>query len=157
MIDESSKLQLETSLNSLISKELVAELNASNFVTVLLTTQNIGKNSTLVDALKNICSLYSFNSFISIKDEREIIIQLFFPKDNAYKDLTSDKFNSLFISICEYLSKQTNYYLCVGKIVSELNHIPESYKAANSLSQNTFFYDYNSIMLTIVNSTDSYV
>lgn len=157
MIDRANKLQLETSLNSLISKELVAELNASNFVTVLLKTENIGKNTTLVDALKNICSLYSFNSFISIKDEREIIIQLFFPKDKAYKDLASDKFNSLFISIGEYLSKQTNYYLCVGKIVSELNHIPESYKAANSSLQNTFFYDYNSIMLPIVNSADTYV
>ena len=157
MIYEVNKSQLETSLNSLITKEVAAELKTSNFVTVLLKTQNIGKNSTLVEELRNICSLYSFNSFISIKDEREIIIQLFFPKDNTYKDITSDVFSSLFISIGEYLSKQTNYYLCVGKIVSALNDIPKSYKAANSLLHNTFFYDYNSIMLPIANSTDSYV
>lgn len=157
MIDENNKAQLKTSLNSLISKELIEELNTSNFVTVLLKTENIIKNSTVIDELKNICSLYSFNSFISIKDERAIIIQLFFPKDNTYKDITSDIFNSLFISIGEYLSKQTNYYLCVGKIVSDLGDIPVSYTIADNLRNNTFFYDYNSIMMPIVNSKESYV
>lgn len=157
MIDESNKTQLETSLNSLISKELIEELNTSNFVTVLLKTENIIKNNKIIEELKNICSLYSFNSFISIKEEKEIIIQLFFPKDNKYKDITSNIFNSLFISIGEYLSKQTNYYLCVGKIVSELGNISDSYKTAYNLLNNTFFYDYNSIMLPIVSSNESYV
>ncbi|WP_160692190.1 response regulator [Clostridium sp. C2-6-12] len=157
MIHENNKAQLEISLNSLISKELIEELKSSNFVTVLLKTENIIKNNTVIEDLKNICSLYSFNSFASIKDDREIIIQLFFPKDNAYKDIASDIFNSLFISIGEYLSKQTNYYLCVGKIVSTLGNIPTSYQIAKSSLNNSFFYDYNSIMLPTVNSCDSYV
>ena len=157
MISESNKYELENTLNSLISKELAAELNKSNFVTVLVKTQSISKNNNLIDDLKSICSLYSFNSFISIKDESEIIIQLFFPKDNTYKDITSDIFNSLFISIGDYLSKKTNYYICVGKIVSELSLIPESHKSASSILNNTFFYDHNSIMLPVTNMTDSYI
>jgi len=158
MIDEYNKYQLENTLNSLITKELVAELKTANFVTVLLKTQSIrSRNNNFIDELKNICSLYSFNNFISIKDESEIIIQLFFPKDNTYKDITSNVFNSLFISIGEYLSKQTNYYICVGKIVSELSYIPESYKSASSRLNNTFFYDYNSIMLPTTDITDSYI
>lgn len=157
MIDEYNISQIENSLTSLFSNELAAKLSTSNFVTVLLKTQTSNRNNNFVDLIKNTCSLYCLNNFISIKNENEIIIQLFFPKDSTYKDINSNVFNSLFLSIDEYLSKQTNYYLCVGKIVSELSDIPNSYKVANNLLHNTFYYDYNSIMLPIINPTDSYI
>lgn len=157
MINKNNKSQLENILNSLISKETMNQLHNSNFVTVLLKVQDIIKNTIIFDDLKNICSVSSFNTFISIKDDTEIILQLFFPKDNIYKDINSPIFNSLFISIGEYLSNQTNYYICVGKVVSELSDISESYKIACNMLNNTFFYDYNSIIIPLDNNKDCYI
>lgn len=160
MSNEYNKSTIENIVNSCVSKEIQEELYKSFFVTVLLKIQTPIKNNKekLIRTLKGFCSLYLFNNFISIKDENEIILHLFFSNnDKNYMDITSSLFNSLFISIGEYLATHTNYYICVGKIVSEIKEIPMSYESACIMSNHTFFYDYNSIILPLSNITDSYI
>jgi two-component system response regulator YesN len=155
MINENNSSTVENIIDSLISNELKKDIHNSSFVTVLVKTQ-VQINSSTIKNIKNVCSLYNFSNFISSKDENELIIQLFFAKDNIYKGLTSDIFNSLFISIGECLGRDANYYICIGEIVSNLNNIPNSYKSACKILNISFFYDYNSIILPLKTVTGSY-
>ncbi|BCZ45136.1 DNA-binding response regulator [Clostridium gelidum] len=160
MSSEYNKSNIENIINSCVSKEIQEKLYKAFFVTVLLKVQTPIKNENekLIDTLKGICSLYLFNNFISIKNENEIILHLFFTNsDKIYMDIKSSLFNSLFISIGEYLATNTNYYICVGNIVSEMTDIPRSYDSACIMSNHTFFYDYNSIILPLSNTNDSYI
>lgn len=157
--NEYNKSNIENIVNSCVSKEIQEELHKSFFVTVLLKIQSPIKNGKdkLISTLKAICSLYIFNNFISIKNENEIILHLFFSNnDKNYMDITSRLFNSLFISIGDYLSIYTNYYICVGEIVPKINKVSKSYEIAYIMLNYTFFYDYNSILLPINNTADSY-
>ena len=160
MSNEYNKSNIENIINSCVSKEIQEELYKSFFVTVLLKIQTPIKNDKdkLISTLKGICSLYMFNNFISIKNENEIIIHLFFSNnDKDYMDIKSQLFNSLFISIGEYLSNYTNYYICVGEIVPKINEVSRSYEIAYRMSTSTFFYDYNSIILPLKNIPDNYI
>lgn len=160
MTNNDNKSDIENIVNSHFSKEIQENLYKSFFVTILLKVQSPIKNEKykLIESLKSICSLYMFNSFISIKDENNIILQLFFSNnDNNYTDIKSHLFNSLFISIGEYLSNYTNYYICVGNIVDKIHEVSKSYKIAYEMSNYTFFYDYNSILLPTNHITDNYI
>ncbi|GKX65784.1 response regulator transcription factor [Inconstantimicrobium mannanitabidum] len=151
---------IEDIINSFISKEMRDALNKAFFLTVSLKMQTPIKTSNegIIRSIKGICSLYCFSSFVSIKDENEIILHLFFTKnDKDYINLQSTLYNALFISIGEYLSKHSNYYICVGKIVPKINEVSTSYEIASKMCTYTFFYDYNSIILPSDNITSNYM
>lgn len=145
-----------STIDSLISNDIKQIIHNSSFATVLIKTQIELDNST-IQALKNTCSLYHFNNFISLKNRNQAIIQLLFPNDNEYKDLSSDIFNSLFVSLGECLGTHANYYICIGEIVSKLNYVPISYKSACKMLSSAFFYDYNSIILPLKTITGEYI
>jgi len=160
MSNEHNKSDIENIVSSCVSKEIQENLYKSSFITILLKTQSSPRNykEKIVENLKNICSLYNFNSFISIKDDTEIILHLFFSNnDTNYMDIKSPLFSSLFISIGEYLAKYTHYYICVGEIVPKINEISRSYGIAYRISNHTFIYDYNSIILPFNDISNSYV
>lgn len=138
---------IEDIIKHTISSDLYLKLKDSAFVTILLKTQTEIDCSTVND-IKTSCSSYNFNTFISLKDNFEIVIQLFFSKNQLNKNLKSDAFNSLFLSMSELLKKYINYYICIGKVFYELNDISNSYKSANEILNITFFYNYNSILFS---------
>lgn len=144
-------------ISSCFSKETQFLLNTSCFLTILLKLQHLSEEEeSIVNNLKNIIGLYNFKSFISIKNKTEIIIQLIFPNNNNLS-ANNSTLTSLFVSLGEYLSDHTNYYICVGDIVTDIKKIYKSSDTAYKMLIHSFFYAYNCTILPSININKNYI
>ena len=100
--------------------------------------------------------MHGFDSLIAFENEKLLITHLFFPKDKKHLN-NEDTFKALFSSISDFLNNLTKHFICVGKTVSSINEIYESYNTACKLIDSSFFYDYNSIIFPKIGNTNPYI
>ena len=87
------------------------------------------------------------NYILAIKNDQYIILHLF--SNNKISDyITSNICSSLSLN----LNKSYKYFIALGKTVHGLKNVYESYNSAVLLLQSSFFYDYNSTIVSVSES-----
>ena len=131
------------------SKNFIDNLNNKFFVNVIVYLVNeITENKSIIlTKIKNLINNYKFEGFIGFKNNNSLIINLFSP--NLTFDYNSNNsLELLLLSISEYLNNFTNHYICIGSIESSLNSIYLSYDNAKIALNNSFSFNYNSIIFS---------
>ena len=110
----------------------------------LINTFDLDEN-LFISELEKIINIYNIKPLISFINKKQIILNLFLPKnDNSF--INSNEFSSLLYSINDYINKFTPLYICIGNVVNSIYNIKSSYKNLCKVVNSTFFYNYNSII-----------
>jgi two-component system, response regulator YesN len=95
-------------------------------------------------------TVYQFHMhyIVAVKNDEYIILHLFTNKN------TSDySIKQIYHALSEFLSKTYLYFIAVGKTVTGIKNVFESYNTAVLLLQSSFYYDYNSIIIQEIAAT----
>lgn len=110
----------------------------------LINTFDLDEN-LFISELEKIINIYNIKPLISFINKKQIILNLFLPKnDNSF--INNNEFSSLLYSINDYINKFTPLYICIGNVVNSIYNIKSSYKNLCKVVNSTFFYNYNSII-----------
>jgi two-component system response regulator YesN len=124
-------------------------LYTADFFTILINILdlNIDKinNEILLDGIKNIISKNNFSDISSFKDTNLILIHLYTEKQQSYL-FKHDNLVNFCLEISKYLNQYAKFFICIGKKVSGMEKIYESYESSLKALAKTFFYNYNSII-----------
>jgi len=122
----------------------------TEFTTLILTLKTVISSileqnmNDLYSTIDEIAKKYRTNYILGIKNDEYVILHLF------SNDRTSDYITSnISRSLSLYLDKSYQYFISVGKTVHGLKNVYESYNSAVLLLQSSFFYDYNSIIVSV--------
>lgn len=119
----------------------------TEFTTIIFTLKTAISGLTeqymdeLYQNIETTVKKFHMEYILAIKNDEFIIVHLFTNKntsDYAIKQISS--------SLSEYLSKTYLYFIAVGKTVTGIKNVYDSYNTAVLLLQSSFFYDYNSII-----------
>lgn len=121
----------------------------TEFTTLIITLSTVISNileqnlNELYSTIDSITNKYHMNHILGIKNDEYIILHLF-----TNDKTTEYNINNICSNLGSYLNKSYQYYIAVGKKVAGIKNIHESYNLAVSLLQSSFFYDYNSIIVS---------
>lgn len=123
--------------------------NTTDFTTIILSLKkpisSIQDNdiNELYDTIDSCIQKYRMNYILGVKNDAYIIIHIF-----TNDKITEYSINNICDDLAAYLNKSYQYYITVGKNVTGVKNIYESYNIAVSLLQSSFFYEYNSIIIS---------
>ncbi len=126
----------------------------TEFTTIIITLktaissileQNINEIYYVID---EIAKKYRANNILAIKNDEYIILHLF-----SNNKISEYMIQNICNSISVYLKKSYQYFIAVGKTVHGIRNISESYNSAVLLLQSSFFYEYNSIIVSEASAT----
>ena len=147
LINSKSNTEIDVLLSSHYNLDTYITLKDRSFVIVflnLINTFDLDKNLFISD-LEKIINMYNIKPLISFINKKQIILNLFLPKnDNSF--INNNEFSSLLYSINDYINKFTPLYICIGNVVNSIYNIKSSYKNLCKVVNSTFFYNYNSII-----------
>lgn len=121
----------------------------TEFTTIIITLRTVISNildknlNELYLTIENITKKYRMNYILGIKNDEYIILHLF-----TNDKTTEYSINNICSDLSSFLSKSFQYFISVGKKVTGIKNVHESYNLAVSLLQSSFFYEYNSIIVT---------
>jgi two-component system response regulator YesN len=143
---------------------LLGILPESDFVTVLIqllhkesTTNNI-YFALIEETMKLLLNKLDANGLVGIptlKDDQYILLHIACPANKRYL-LKKDYILMMFSNLLPLWSN-INYFVAVGKQVSGIGNVPESYHSAVLTLQKMFFVGYNQILFSTNEKGDSYV
>ena len=136
----------------------------SDFVTILI--QLIQKDSIaghayfalMEETMEQLMHLLESGGLMGIpavKDDHYILVHIACPV-NKRQLLKKDRLNKLFSELLP-LWHNINYFAAVGKQVSGIKNVPESYRSAVLASQKMFFAGYNQILFSSGEKGDSFL
>lgn len=121
----------------------------SEFTTLIITLKTAisslseHAHNSLNLAIDDIVKKFRVNYIYGIKNDEYIILHLFTngrPIEANLKGICND--------ISQYLKSNYRYYIALGKTVTGIQNVYQSYNTAVLLMQSSFFYDYNSVIKT---------
>lgn len=137
---------IKSLINSYFPKYFNDKLIDGFYVSVLIRVfDEICNKNTIIDDIRTVLHKCNLDGFVSIQNEKEIVLQIFLSK-NIKSMKNCPEISNLFASLDEYLKTFTSYYIFVGSIVSNIQELYKSYNSALSLTTLSFFRDYNSIL-----------
>ena len=147
LINSKSNTEIDVLLSSHYNLDTYITLKDRSFVIVflnLINTFDLDKNLFISD-LEKIINMYNIKPLISFINKKQIILNLFLPKnDNLF--INSNEFSSLLYALNEYINQFTPLYICVGNVTNNIYNINSAYKNLCKVVNSTFFYNYNSII-----------
>ncbi len=122
---------------------------STDFTTIIITLKTVV--STLSEPLVNelygnideIVKKFHMDYILAIKNDEYIILHIF--SDNRTIDYG---IRNICLLLSSYLNNTYQYYIAVGKTVRGIKNVFESYNLAVVLLQSSFFYEYNSIIVS---------
>lgn len=133
-------------INSYFSKDFNEKLIDRHYVSVLIKIfNNIPNKHSFIDAIRKIIHKCGLEGFVSMQNEKDIVLQIFFSK-NIKSIHNSNVFQSFFATLDEYIKNYSCFYIFVGSIVENIHDMHNSYACAASLNDLSFFKDYNSVI-----------
>lgn len=144
-------------LKQLIGTQHFDSLKDVSFLTFLiaLTDSNTNVKDKILSEVDDIISKSEFRSLSCFKNEKLMLIHLFWNKNNKAA-LKQENLENLFIAISEQLKKYGNFFVSVGNQAESPDKIYESYNAALKALNKSFYYDYSSILYCCHTKSDIY-
>ena len=131
----------------LIDDEFLQQLRNSAFVSAvinIMNTEALIKENVLA-TVENIVLKSGYNCMSCFKDDNIIILHIFWSKEKVNLS-KKENINKLFVALAEFIRQHSDYFITLGKQVSAINAIPDSYEEAYELLDRCFYYNYNSII-----------
>lgn len=106
---------------------------------------SIGSNAQeeILDYFKNIIAPSHLHYIWAVKQDEYLICHLF----SSDKSAGSQSMTKIYKNLAEKLSAACRFYIAVGKTVSSVDKVFDSYNSAVILLASSFFYEYNSILM----------
>lgn len=147
LIETCDSETIKSILQSHYTEKICEDLLNDSFISLLITTKDslLLPNEIMFNKLREIICLYKFNSLISLKSNKEILIHLNFKKSENTTSINNE-LTSLLYSIKEYVNTISPHYIIVGEVSHSIFNLAFSYKTIQSACNQIFFYDYNSII-----------
>ncbi|MGB8453537.1 MAG: response regulator [Anaerocolumna sp.] len=121
----------------------------TEFTTIIITLKTAVSSiseqilNELYYNIDEIVTKFHMNHILAIKNDEFLILHLFSTNKTSGYAL-----RNICFSLSAYLNKNYQYYIAVGKTVRGIKNIFESYNLAVVLLHSSFFYDYNSIIVS---------
>lgn len=148
LIQPSNKRDDITLMNEL--KSLGYQIKPSTKITTLIITLKTNLSilpeqflNDFYGIIEHTIRKVSYEYILSIKNDQYILIQLL-----SHMDSNTNKIMDICITLSDYIMKYYKHYIAIGKTVVGIRNTFDSYSTAVSLLQSSFFYDYNSIIVT---------
>ncbi|WP_026487436.1 response regulator transcription factor [Caldanaerobius polysaccharolyticus] len=132
-------------LKELLGNYHFNQLSKCYFITILINIVNVDKidQKAVLTNIEKIATKNDFGSISCFKDEKIILLHLY---HNDERKFIKEQIEALCYNISQFLKQYSNFFICVGKKVSGILNIFESYQVALNNLCKTFFYDYCSII-----------
>ena len=104
----------------------------------------------VLDAAGRLCEAHHMQYIWAIKQDEYLILHLFSsdkPLSSSASSSSSAAITKIVQKLSEILSKICHFYIAVGKSVTGVDKVFDSYNTAVLLLQSSFFYEFNSILL----------
>lgn len=111
---------------------------------------------TLIETLEKLYSENRVDSIWAFKDNYNIILHLYVDSQDRYL-LTTEKLQNICTRIVSPLEENHRYFMSIGKKVSGILNVHESYDTAVIAIKKTFFTGYNSIVFYSESRDSSFI
>jgi len=103
----------------------------------------INAQEEILDYFKNLIAPSHLQFIWAVKQDEYLICHLF----SSDKPAGNSSLSKILLKLAEKLSKSCHFYIAVGKTVTGIDKVFDSYNSAVVLLASSFFYEYNSILL----------